>query len=151
MFFSEGNTLNRRSNAAPIAANGSGLFWVNTNGWSETCCVQRSDCQPMSPPSWGCTTTAGLHFPPWPTDISAHAAFAPLPYWIWIAPCSICISGWIADWRVSVPCRRKREVRKSIGRCLSPMQPREQTTLIQSSSLHQCNICTNINSTMELK
>lgn len=105
----------------------------------------------MSPPSWGCTTTAGLHFPPWPTDISAHAAFAPLPYWIWIAPCSICISGWIADWRVSVPCRRKREVRKSIGRCLSPMQPREQTTLIQSSSLHQCNICTNINSTMELK
>lgn len=105
----------------------------------------------MSPPSWGCTTTAGLHFPPWPTDISAHAAFAPLPYWIWIAPCSICISGWIADWRVSVPCRRKREVRKSIGRRLSPMQPREQTTLIQSSSLHQCNICTNINSTMELK
>lgn len=105
----------------------------------------------MSPPSWGCTTTAGLHFPLWPTDISAHAAFAPLPYWIWIAPCSICISGWIADWRVSVPCRRKREVRKSIGRRLSPMQPREQTTLIQSSSLHQCNICTNINSTMELK
>lgn len=54
---------------------------------------------------------------PFPTVARWHLSsrsFSPLSYWIWIAPCSICISGWIADWRVSVPCRKKREIRKSI-------------------------------------
>lgn len=57
---------------------------------------------------------------PTPSLAGVHCQLPNIPqssHWIWIAPCSICISGWIADWRESVPCKGEQDSRRSIQKC----------------------------------
>lgn len=68
---------------------------------------------------WGVATSLGGISSPW-HSIPGWSSLPALPnipqssYWIWIAPCSICISGWIADWRESVPCKGEQEINPKV-------------------------------------